>query len=124
MRPEMETALVRARQELAELELRKEALEAEVTSAEAWLGLTGQQTDEEKVVRQGVRLTLHAAMEQVLREHGPMKVADIAQVIAERGMYQRKDGKPAGPHQIHARVHNYPDTFVRVSPGEIGLKGA
>lgn len=87
----------------------------------AWLGLDEDDPDEADASTAG--LTLHAAMELVLREWGPTRITKLAEEIEKRGLYRRRDGKAPGPHQIHARVHNYPGRFVRVSPGVVGLRG-
>ncbi len=60
--------------------------------------------------------TLHGAMLTVLKdapEH-MMRAGDLAAEIARRGLYKMRDGRPAEPQQIHARVGNYPHLFVRV----------
>lgn len=118
MRPLVEAALQDARRELASVGRRIAELEAEIKRAEGWLGLQ-EQIDESLA---GSRMTLHAAMEALLRERGPTPVTELAEEIERRGLYRRKDGKPPGAHQVHARVHNYPEIFVRVSPGVVGLR--
>ncbi|MFL5799327.1 MAG: hypothetical protein ACJ77A_15515 [Actinomycetota bacterium] len=59
--------------------------------------------------------TLHEAMALVLEESGNrgMKPDGLARTIAERDLYRMRDGRPANPHQIQARVTNYQDMFVR-----------
>jgi hypothetical protein len=59
------------------------------------------------------KLTLHAAMERVLagttRRRASYKV--LSAEIAKRGLYVRKDGRPAPPNQISARAHRYLELF-------------
>ena len=60
-------------------------------------------------------MTLHEAMEQVLRETGhPMTRQELADAINEQGLYQRGDGNPLPASQIGARAKNYPHLFVKV----------
>uniref|UniRef100_UPI003D64DBC5 hypothetical protein n=1 Tax=Flagellimonas flava TaxID=570519 RepID=UPI003D64DBC5 len=57
-------------------------------------------------------MKLHEAIEQLLQEKlTPLTFSDIAYFINENELYQRKDGKPLKPNQIHARIKNYPDEF-------------
>lgn len=119
MRPDVEAALERARKELAGWERRCEELREEIKQAEAWLGLD---EDHDAIELREGQMTLHVAMETILKEWGPTRITKLADEIDRRGLYRRKDGKPAGAHQIHARVHNYPDRFERVSPGVVGLR--
>jgi hypothetical protein len=61
------------------------------------------------------RLTLHAAMAEVLSS-APMRMmraADLADAIRRRGLYAMRDGRPAEPQQVHARVGHYPALFER-----------
>lgn len=116
MRKEVEEALDRARRELAGWERRCQELREEIQQAEAFLGL-----EEDGGEGEG-QMTLHGAMELILKEWGPTRITKLADEIDKRGLYRRRDGKPPGAHQIHARVHNYDDMFERVSPGVVGLK--
>lgn len=61
------------------------------------------------------RLTLHAAMRQVLENApgGMLRAADLAKEIERRGLYRMRDGRPVEAQQIHARVGHYPDDFGR-----------
>lgn len=60
-------------------------------------------------------MTLHEAMEQVLKEEGrPMTRQELADAINEQDLYQRGDGYPVPPNQIGARAKNYPYLFVKV----------
>jgi hypothetical protein len=59
--------------------------------------------------------TLHEAMAQVLTAHRNawMSPSYIAREIARRGLYRRRDGLPATPRDVSARVSTYPGWFVR-----------
>jgi hypothetical protein len=71
-------------------------------------------------------ITLHQAMAQVLTAHRNawMRTSHIAQEIARRGLYRRKDGLPPATRDVSARVSAYPGWFrkdgwyvqLRVSP--------
>jgi hypothetical protein len=66
--------------------------------------------------------TMHQAMTLILRDHPDgLPAPEIAREIERRDLYRRRDGKPAGLGQVHARVHNYPKLFVRDS-GRIRLR--
>ena len=59
----------------------------------------------------------------VIRERGPMRAADLAEAIVERGRYQvPRSGKPIDAKTVSQRVSNptYRSRFVR-SEGRIGL---
>ncbi len=122
VRPEVEQAVMRARSELEGLERRRRELLGEVERAEAWLGIDDRGSPSTDENGGAGTMTLHAAMETVLREWGPTRITKLAEEIDRRSLYKRRDGKPAGAHQIHARIHNYPDTFERVEPGVVGLR--
>lgn len=70
------------------------------------------------------RLTLHEAMEVVLRDHGrgPMPARQLANEIAERGIYVRNDGGRADYQQLLVRARKYQGMF-QVSSSGITLKG-
>jgi hypothetical protein len=59
--------------------------------------------------------TLHHAMSEVLTAHRNawMTPSHIAREIARRGLYRRRDGLPAMPRDVSARVSSYPGWFVR-----------
>jgi hypothetical protein len=71
-------------------------------------------------------LTLHAAIEQVLKESGrSMRFADIREVIVRRDLYREGNGGPPSHQQIRARVQNYPKLFVidrSKDPQEVSLE--
>jgi hypothetical protein len=108
-RPEVEAWLIDAARELEALDSQRTKLQDEVALARAWLG-----QDED-----GARgdLALQNAMALILREGGNvgMRAPALAREINERNLYRMRDGRPVDPHQIHARVHNYPELFVRES---------
>jgi len=67
-------------------------------------------------------MTLHEAIEKVLKESGrPMSAAEIADVVNKQGLYSRGDKNPVPSSQIHARVKNYPSWFSRTEAGLISL---
>lgn len=67
-------------------------------------------------------LTLHAAMERVLREAGhSMRSRELADTINVMGLYHRRDRSPVPAGQITARAHRYPAIFKRTSAG-VGLQ--
>ncbi|MGH2655929.1 MAG: HTH domain-containing protein [Actinomycetota bacterium] len=117
-RAEVQAALAAAQTDLADLDERRRRLQEEIDAAHAWLGTPEHNGDTG-------RLSLHEAMALVLRENGNqgMRAPELATEINRRDLYRMRNGSPAGAHQIHARVHNYPDMFVRVE-GTIRLKGA
>lgn len=59
--------------------------------------------------------TLHEIMQSVLKENGgSMHSNDLAEEIRRKGLYTQRDGTPLKDRQIHARVSNRPDLFVRL----------
>jgi hypothetical protein len=69
------------------------------------------------------RVALHDEMIAVIRERGPMRAADLAAAIVERGRYTvPRSGKPLDAKTVSQRVSNptYRWRFVR-SEGRIGL---
>ncbi|MCV0402985.1 MAG: winged helix-turn-helix domain-containing protein [Chloroflexi bacterium] len=69
------------------------------------------------------RVALHDEMIEVLRERGPMRAADLAEAIVERGRYEvPRSGKPLDGKTVSQRVSNptYRSRFVR-NEGLIGL---
>jgi hypothetical protein len=54
--------------------------------------------------------TLHDAMRTVLLEQPDLSASTsfLAEEIAKRGLYERKDGTSARARQINARARNYP----------------
>jgi type I restriction enzyme M protein len=57
-------------------------------------------------------MTLHEAIEQVLREtRRPMRAAEIAKVINASKLYIKSDNTLVGSSQVSARVAKYPDVF-------------
>jgi hypothetical protein len=114
-REKVEAGIAEAQQELVALEKRRQELEELIAGARAWLG--EDEVGELEPETQGERrvgYTLHEAMELVLREHPEgMRAPDLARMIDSRRLYKGREGKAAGPHQIHARVYNYPKLFTR-----------
>ena len=104
----IESGLREAELELRECLARCADLEALISRAHLILG-TGR-----TAATPPSQLTLHEAMQLVLRENGgAMAPVDLTRAIRDRGLYRKRDGEPAGVGQIHARVHNYPHLFGR-----------
>jgi hypothetical protein len=104
-------ALTEARAELDELRRRESVLERQIAEAEAALGEP--ETPVETV--DGESLTLHEALVRLLREAGgegrtPRELADL---VNDRGLYQRRDGSPVQANQVQARINNYDRLFDR-----------
>jgi hypothetical protein len=101
-RPAIEAGLEAALQELAEIEERRRELEGLVARARAALGARVQASGT------GGRTTLklHEAMKLILSEAPgrAMTVQELAHEINERGLYEKRDGSPIEPNQIHARA--------------------
>ena len=59
------------------------------------------------------KLTLHAAMQQVLlaSSTGKLKAAEIITEIERLNLYRMRDGRVPESQQIHARANHYPDMF-------------
>ncbi|HYI67971.1 MAG TPA: hypothetical protein VEW95_13710 [Candidatus Limnocylindrales bacterium] len=71
----------------------------------------------------GERVALHDEMIAVIRERGPMRAAELAAAIVERGRYAvPRSGKPIDAKTVSQRVSNptYRSRFVR-DEGRIGL---
>lgn len=66
-------------------------------------------------------MTLHEAMEKVLRASDGMTSREIADAIARRGLYTKNDGLAAEASQISARARQYPEMFERTG-GVIRLR--
>lgn len=59
-------------------------------------------------------MTLHEAMEKLLREAGRgMTTAKIAEELNKNKWYQKKDYSEISPNQISARASKYPEIFHR-----------
>ncbi len=100
-RPAIEAGLKAALRELAEIEDRKRELEALVTRARAALGEPVQAVGAGRA-----KLKLHEAMQMLLSEAPgrAMTVQDLAREINDRRLYEKRDGSPIEPNQIHARA--------------------
>jgi hypothetical protein len=113
-RPAIEAALADAQAELAQLNERKRELEQLISRGKAALGET-------LVVASPPvpgRMTLHEALQLILSENGNewMTVKDLAAEVNDRSLYQKRDGSPVEPNQIHARAKNYPALFEKDGP--------
>jgi hypothetical protein len=115
----IEEGLAEARAQLDELRTRENELEALIARGEAALGSAPVADEAEG------RLTLHEALEQILRGHENrwMTVQELAEEINRRGLYRKKDGSPVEPNQVHARTKNYDAIFEKNGP-RIRLRGA
>lgn len=66
----------------------------------------------QKPIKSDNSMTLHEAIESVLRNHDyPLTFTEIANLINEQSLYFRKDGKPVQAGQISARIRHYPQLF-------------
>lgn len=110
-RPAIERGLAEAERELAALDARRQELLALISRARAALG----ETALAMTSPQAERLTLHEAMEVVLRENENewMTVRQLADTINERGLYEKRDGSLVDPSQIHARANKYHAMFEK-----------
>ena len=70
-------------------------------------------------------LTLHAALEFILRENGNpwMTVRELADRVNASGLYTTRDGSPVEVNQIHARTKNYSALFEK-DRGRVRLREA
>ncbi len=118
-RADIERALDAAKLELSALRVRERDLEALISRAEAALGLS----DASSPIPERGRLTLHAALERLLRDGGNrwMTVQELAQAVNESGLYVKRDGSPVEVSQIHARTKNYAALFEK-DRGRVRLK--
>jgi hypothetical protein len=106
---DVENALSSAESELADLRLRCADLEQLIERARQLLSVA--EPGQPKPRR---ALTLHEAMELVLRESSEaLSAPAIAAEINRRGLYMRRDGRPIDSGQIHARVGGYGALFAR-----------
>lgn len=66
---------------------------------------------------------LHEAIEVILKDQPNVKASTrlIADEIATRDLYKRKDGSRAKASQINARVRCYPQLFTFADPGIVQL---
>jgi hypothetical protein len=109
-RPAIEAGLAQAERELAELDARRGELLSLIARARAALGETP------PAARPAAeRLTLHEAMALVLRENDNdwMTVRSLADAVNERGLYEKRDGSPVDPSQVHARANKYRGMFEK-----------
>jgi hypothetical protein len=64
-----------------------------------------------------MRVTLHEELVDILREHagsGWMTTQELADLVLERGRYQKRDGTSAvSAYQVHGRTKNYLQLFER-----------
>ena len=59
-------------------------------------------------------MTLHAAIEKLLREKGTsLSTTEIAEELNKNKWYQKKDRSEISAFQIHGRTRNYPNIFDR-----------
>jgi hypothetical protein len=111
-RPALEAGLADAERELAELDERRRELHELIARARAALG------DEAAVSappQQPERMTLHDAMAKVLGDSGAewMTVREVAEAINGRRLYEKRDGSPVDPSQVHARANKYRSMFEK-----------
>jgi hypoxanthine-DNA glycosylase len=64
--------------------------------------------------QQNENMTLHEAIEKLLRQTGrPMTTQQIADELNKNGYYKKKDGSAIQAFQIHGRTRNYANIFER-----------
>jgi type I restriction-modification system DNA methylase subunit/signal transduction histidine kinase len=69
------------------------------------------------------KLTLHEAIDQILRKHKkPMSASEIAFAINREQLYYRNDNLPLPASQVIARVNNYQHLFSKNKDGFISRK--
>lgn len=110
-RPAIEAGLTEAERELAQLDARREELLGLISRAHAVLD----EAPPTAMKPHAERLTLHEAIQLVLRENGNewMTVRELADEINNRGLYEKRDGSPVDPSQIHARANKYQQMFEK-----------
>jgi len=93
----IEEALTGARAELAALQARQSELELP------------------RAEQERMKMTLHDAMSQVLRENNNewMTVRALADAVNTRRLYRKRDGSPVEINQVHARANNYASMFEK-----------
>lgn len=57
------------------------------------------------------KLTLHEAMKTTISKLGSMKAKQLAWIINNSNLYQKKDLSELKTSQIYARINKYPDMF-------------
>jgi hypothetical protein len=100
------STLVAARAELAELDRKRSELVALIARTNALQRALSPDSVE-------ARMTLHEAIGFVLEERANrwMTAKEIADEVNKRSLYRKKDGSPVEINQIHARVKNYGHLF-------------
>src|SRR3954453_21677842 len=114
-RPAIEAALTDAQAELEQINQRKNELEHLISRARAALG---EPSVAEPPVAPPGRTTLHQALQIVLSENDNqrMTVRELADEVNDRRLYQKRDGSPIEPNQIHARAKSYASIFEKNGP--------
>jgi hypothetical protein len=116
-------ALAAAEEELRELRERQAELEELIGRARAVLGLqVGDLSPGGEILAPVGDMTLHEAMQHVLRTLGPMSSRELAEAINSRGLYRQKQGGLVPAGQISARMNRYRNLFERDDAGRIRLK--
>lgn len=68
----------------------------------------------------GGRLKLHEAMAVALRQRGNewTKISELAEMINRQDLYEKQDGTPVEPNQLHARANRptYQTMFEKQGP--------
>jgi hypothetical protein len=66
-----------------------------------------------------MRLKLHEAMAVVLKDFGTdwVSVHEVARLVTEHRLYDRKDGHPLPPAQVRARAAKHPESFEGTTDG-------
>lgn len=59
-------------------------------------------------------MTLHEAIEKLLKENGgPMTTSEITDALNKNRWFTKKDGSEICQFQVHGRTHNYSSLFDR-----------
>lgn len=68
-------------------------------------------------------MTLHEAIEEVIKiQVSPATIQEITDIINQRNLYKRGDGKPLQSNQVAARINNYPLLFEINEKRQVVLK--
>lgn len=115
-RAEIEADLALARREFEQAQTALEKAARRVHMLESLLQpleSASVETDFSELSEVPGKMTLHSAMQKVLRESqtGRLRAGEIIAEIKRRNLYRMKDGRLPESQQIHARASHYPELF-------------